>query len=353
MPETKMPEAEAPKVPETRKSKKKLTYSSAGVDIYEEEKAIKSLASRIKFKRKGLGGVLLSGHYAGVIDFGEVGIAITTDGVGSKILVAEKVGKFDTVGIDCVAMNVNDLIAIGAEPLAFVDYIAIEKPDPEIMAQIAVGLEEGCKMANISLVGGETATLPEIVKGFDLAGTAIGWVKKDGMITGEKIKEGDVIVGFPSSGIHSNGLTLARKAVEEAGYSYSDEFDGKTGKTIGEEFLTPTRIYSEVVGLWNRFEIHGMAHITGSGLLKLKRLKDLKYVIDNPFKPQKIFRFIQELGNVDEDEMYRTFNMGMGFALIMEEDEAKKLLKEKPECRIVGRVEDGEGIFVKDLRIDV
>jgi phosphoribosylformylglycinamidine cyclo-ligase len=328
----------------------KLTYSKAGVDIFQEEKAVSSLASKIRFRREGFGRVLLSKHYAGVIDLGDVGIAITTDGVGSKILVAEKVGRFDTVGIDCVAMNVNDLIAIGAEPLAFVDYIAIENPNPEIMEQIAIGLEEGCKMANVSLVGGETATLPEIVRGFDLAGTAIGWVRKDCIITGEKIVPGDVIIGFPSSGIHSNGLTLARKAVEISGYSYDEEFE--PGKTIGEELLTPTRIYSEIVGIWEKYEIHGMAHITGSGLLKLKRLKDLRYVIDKPLEPQKIFRFIQEIGNVDEDEMYRTFNMGMGFAIIADEEEARKILREFSDSKIVGKVEEGEGVFVKDLRVD-
>jgi phosphoribosylformylglycinamidine cyclo-ligase len=330
--------------------REKLTYSKAGVDISQEERAISSLASKIRFKREGFGRVLLSKHYAGVIDFVDVGIAITTDGVGSKILVAEKVGRFDTIGIDCVAMNVNDLIAIGAEPLAFVDYIAIENPDPEIMEQIAIGLEEGCKIANVSLVGGETATLPEIVRGFDLAGTAIGWVRKDCMITGEGIVPGDVIIGFPSSGIHSNGLTLARKAIEISGYSYDDEFD--SGKTIGEELLTPTRIYSEIVGVWEKYEIHGMAHITGGGLLKLRRLKSLKYVIDRPLEPHKIFSFIQEIGNVDEDEMYRTFNMGMGFAMVADGKEAKKILKEFPDAKIVGRVEEGEGIFVRDLRIE-
>ncbi|AGK61735.1 phosphoribosylformylglycinamidine cyclo-ligase [Archaeoglobus sulfaticallidus PM70-1] len=325
-----------------------MTYSKAGVDILEEEKAIKSLAKKIKFVREGFGRPILTGHYAGVVDLGDFGIAITTDGVGSKIIVAEKIRKFDTVGIDCVAMNVNDLIAIGAEPLAFVDYIAIQKPDPEIMEEIAIGLEEGCRIANITLVGGETATLPEIINGFDLAGTAIGWVKKDRIITGESIQDGDLIIGLPSSGIHSNGLTLARKAVESAGYSYFDEFEGKT---IGEELLTPTRIYSELVGLWDKYEIHGMAHITGSGLLKLRRLKEMKYVIDNPLPPQKIFRFIQKAGNVSEREMYRTFNMGMGFAVIASEDVAKDIAKEL-DCRIVGRVEEGNGIFVKDLRID-
>jgi phosphoribosylformylglycinamidine cyclo-ligase len=332
-----------------RKEKIKLTYSKSGVDIFEEGRAVKSLVSSIKFRRKGFGEPLLSGHYAGVIDFGDFGVAITTDGVGSKILVAEAVGKFDTVGIDCVAMNVNDLIAIGAEPVAFVDYIAIEKPDPELMTQIAKGLEEGCRIANITLVGGETATLPDIIRGFDLAGTAIGWVKKDRLITGESIAPGDVIVGIPSSGIHSNGLTLARKAVELAGYSYNDEFEGKT---IGEELLTPTRIYSEIVKIKDRYEIHGIAHITGSGLLKLKRLKNLKFVIEDPLPVHRIFRFIQEIGNVDAVEMYRTFNMGMGFALIMPELEAKRLIREEEiDCRIVGTVEEGEGIFVKDLKI--
>jgi len=331
---------------------KKLTYSSAGVDIFEEERAIKSLASRIKFRREGFGKPILTSHYAGVVDFGEFGIAITTDGVGSKILVAEKMNKFDTVGIDCVAMNVNDLIAIGAEPIAFVDYIAIEKPDESVMEQIAIGLEEGCRIANITLVGGETATLPEIVKGFDLAGTAIGVLRKDKIITGERIKDGDVIVGVPSSGIHSNGLTLARKAVESAGYSYSDDLGGYFGgKTIGEELLTPTRIYSEIVGLWEKYDIHGMAHITGSGLLKLRRLKNMKYVIDKPLKPHKIFSFIQEIGNVDLDEMYRTFNMGMGFAIIVDED--SEILKESREFKVVGRVEKGEGVFVEDIRIDI
>jgi phosphoribosylformylglycinamidine cyclo-ligase len=338
---------------EAKKTPEKLSYASAGVNIFEEERAIKALASKIGFRRGGFGQPILTGHYAGVVDFGEFGVAITTDGVGSKILVAEKIGKFDTVGIDCVAMNVNDLIAIGAEPVAFVDYIAIEKPDPEIMAQIAIGLEEGCRIANITLVGGETATLPEIVKGFDLAGTAIGIVKKDGIITGEKIEVGDVIVGLPSSGIHSNGLTLARKAVEGAGYSYHDDLDGYfDGRSVGEELLTPTRIYTEVVGLLGKYDIHGIAHITGSGLLKLRRLKEMKYVIDNPLKPQKIFRFIQEIGNVDEDEMYRTFNMGMGFALIMTEDQAEELVRENREFKIVGRVEKGSGIYVREMRID-
>lgn len=326
----------------------KFDYAKAGVDIRLEEKAIKSLAGVIKFARSGFGKPILTSHYAGVIDCGDFGISITTDGVGSKILVAEAIRKFDTIGIDCVAMNVNDLLAIGSEPLAMVDYIATEKPDEWIMAEIAKGLEEGCRIANITLLGGETATLPEIVRGFDLAGTAIGWVRKDRIITGEKIREGDVIFAIPSSGIHSNGLTLARKVLEAAGLSYYEKFGDKT---IGEELLTPTRIYMEILDVVRNCEVHGLAHITGGGMLKLKRLKKMKYVIDNPLKPQEIFSFIQKVGEVEEAEMYRTFNMGMGFMIVLPECEVEKL-KEICEGRVVGYVEDGEGVYVKDLRID-
>ena len=326
----------------------KFDYAKAGVDIRLEEKAIKSLAGVIKFARSGFGKPILTSHYAGVIDCGDFGISITTDGVGSKILVAEAMRKFDTIGIDCVAMNVNDLLAIGSEPLAMVDYIATEKPDEWIMAEIAKGLEEGCRIANITLLGGETATLPEIVRGFDLAGTAIGWVRKDRIITGEKIREGDVIFAIPSSGIHSNGLTLARKVLEAAGLSYHEKFGDKT---IGEELLTPTRIYMEILDVVRNCEVHGLAHITGGGMLKLKRLKKMKYVIDNPLKPQEIFSFIQKVGEVEEAEMYRTFNMGMGFMIVLPECEVEKL-KEICEGRVVGYVEDGEGVYVKDLRID-
>ena len=330
----------------------KFSYAKAGVDIRKEERAVKALTSEIKFVRSGFGKPILTGHYASVLDFGSVGLAITTDGVGSKIIVAEKLGKFDTIGIDCVAMNVNDLVAIGAEPIAMVDYIATFEPDEGVMAEIAKGLEVGCRMANITLVGGETATLPDQLKGWDLVGTAVGVVDKDRIITGEAIEPGDAIFGIPSSGIHSNGLTLARKVIEKAGYSYEDEFEG--GKSIGEELLTPTRIYvKEILHVVRNYEVHGLAHITGGGLLNLKRLKAVKYVIEDPLRPHKIFEFIRELGNVDEDEMYRTFNMGMGFAIVMPKEEAKKLERSgEVDGKIVGHVEEGEGVYVKDLRID-
>ncbi|AIY89135.1 phosphoribosylformylglycinamidine cyclo-ligase [Geoglobus acetivorans] len=323
------------------------SYADAGVDIRKEEKAVKSLISGLKFIRKGPGQPILTNHYASVIDAGSMGIAITTDGVGTKIKVAEIMNNFRTIGIDCVAMNVNDLYAINAEPVAMVDYIATNKPDERIMGEIGEGLNRGCEMANITLVGGETATL-DIVNGWDLSGTVIGFVDKKRMITGEKIKPGDVIFAIPSSGIHSNGLTLARKLVEENGLSYFDKFENHT---IGEELLVPTRIYSEVLGVAREHDIHGMAHITGGGLLNLKRLKKVKFVIDSPLKPQKIFTFLQELGNIETDEMYRTFNMGMGFMLICGESTAEELRKEL-EGDVVGHVEEGEGAYLEELRID-
>ena len=326
---------------------KKVTYADAGVDIKKEEKAVKSLVSSLNFVREGLGKPILTNHFASVIDLGNIALAITTDGVGTKIKVAEIMRNFKTIGIDCVAMNVNDLMAVGAEPIAMVDYIATNKPDEKIMAEIGQGLNEGCRMANVSLVGGETATL-DIVSGWDLSGTAVGIVKKDRIITGERIEPGDVIFAMPSSGIHSNGLTLARKLIEENGYSYTDRFGDRT---IGEELLTPTRIYAEVLEIVKAREVHGMAHITGGGLLNLKRLKKVRFVIDRPLKPQEIFKFLQKLGGLDEREMYRTFNMGMGFMIILPEEEAMELRKNY-EGDVVGYVQEGEGVYLKDLRID-
>ncbi|MDY6959075.1 MAG: phosphoribosylformylglycinamidine cyclo-ligase, partial [Halobacteriota archaeon] len=200
----------------------KMTYAKSGVDITSEDAAIRALSKQILFKREGFGAPLSDiGHYAGLIDLGGIALAMTTDGVGSKVLIANEMKRWNTVGIDCIAMNVNDLIAIGVEPLAFVDYLAMDSPDEEITKQIGEGLSKGAELAKISIVGGETATLPEVVKGFDLAGTAIGWVKKERVISGEKIEVGDKILGLQSSGIHSNGLTLARKVVERS-HRYTD-----------------------------------------------------------------------------------------------------------------------------------
>jgi len=298
-----------------------MTYAKSGVDILKEEKAIKGMLSNIKSQRKGIGKPL-GGHYAGMIEFGEYALVLCTDGVGSKVEIASELKKWDTVGIDCIAMNVNDAICVGAEPLAFVDYLAIEDPKPEITKEIGKGLDKGAKLSNISIIGGETASLPEIINGFDLAGTCLAYVKKNDIVTGEDIAPGDVIVGLASSGIHSNGYTLARKVVQHTDLFYTDKFpDGLySGKTIGDVLLTPTQIYvKEVVELLKKVKIHGLAHITGGGLRNLPRLnKKVKFVIDDPFEPQHIFKFLQQRGNIDDKEMYQTFNMGMGLSLLLQ-----------------------------------
>ena len=318
---------------------KKLTYADSGVDIHQENRSIEAMKAVLKTRRKGFGAPMTEiGHYAGLLDMGSFALAMTTDGVGSKVLIANAISKWDTVGIDCIAMNVNDLYAIGAEPIAFVDYLAVEKVDPERAAQIAVGLARGAEISNMTIVGGETASLPEIIRGFDLAGTAIGIVDKDKVVTGEKIREGDALVGVPSSGLHSNGYTLARRIIAESKYTYFDAMPCGD-KSIGEELLTPTRIYPEIVELVKKCDVHGLAHITGSGLLKLRRISGLGFEITDPLEPQPVFRFLQEQGNVDDEEMYRTFNMGMGFLIALDESEAKEACRIMgPGTRIVGSI---------------
>ena len=334
-----------------------MTYAKSGVDIEKEERAIKGILSSIKSQRKGIGKPL-GGHYAGMIEFGEYALVLCTDGVGSKVKIASELKKWNTVGIDCIAMNVNDAICVGAEPVAFVDYLAIDDPDPEVTKEIGKGLEKGANLSNISIIGGETASLPEVVKGFDLAGTCLAYVKRDEIVTGEAIALGDVIIGLASSGIHSNGYTLVRKVVKSSGSTYKDAFpDGLyPGKTIGDVLLTPTQIYvKEIVELLKNIKVHGLAHITGGGLRNLPRLKkNIKFVIDDPFEPQPIFKFIQKYGNIDDKEMYQTLNMGMGFAVIVSQkdvDRALNLLNKHTsvDVKVVGRIEKGSGAEVPTL----
>jgi len=328
-----------------------FTYKDAGVDILREEDAISALVSQLKFARKGLGAPFaLGGHYAGLVDFGEFALSLCTDGVGTKLLVAEAMNKWDTVGIDCIAMNVNDIICLGATPLAFVDYIAAEALDPRTFAEIGKGLNRGAELANMSLIGGETATLPEVVKGLDLAGTCLGFVRKDRIITGEDITKGDVVIGLASSGIHSNGFTLARKVFQENGYSYTDSYGDIP--SIGLELLEPTRIYvREILGVLEEgYTIKGLSNITGGGLRNLGRLnRDVGIVIEDNFEPQPIFHAMKDIGNVAHKEMYTTFNMGLGFALVAGKKEADDIIGAlDSEAKVVGRVTGGAGVVYKE-----
>ena len=338
-----------------------LTYAGAGVDINAKDEAAKAIAKTLGFARKGLGAPLGgSGHFAGMVEFGEYALVLATDGVGTKLEIANAMKKWDTVGIDCVAMNVNDAVCVGAEPIAFVDYLAVEKADPHLAAELAKGLDEGARQSNMTIIGGETAVLPSLVKGFDLAGTVLAFVRKDRIVSGTSIAPGDVILGVPSSGVHSNGYTLVRRAMERAGKSYHDKMPD--GRTIGETLLEPTRIYVkaalDMLAAVPHGAVHGISHITGSGLLNVPRLKkDVRYVLSDPLEVPPILREVQKWGNVAEDEMYRTFNMGMGLCVIVAPEHAeaalKALQKHWPGSRRVGRVESGSGVSVVPAGVEL
>ena len=331
-----------------------VTYAEAGVDIDAEGKAIAAIVEEVrktlKFRQGKEGeGVNLAGHFSGLIRIGSSrALALASDGVGSKILVAEQLGRYDTLGIDLVAMNVNDIICVGAEPLAMVDYIAIEKPDPKVTREIAKGLVKGAELAGITIAGGELATLPEMVKGFDIAGFALGIVDLDKVVTGEAIAPGDVVVGLESSGIHSNGLTLARKLLLE---KYGAEAVVE-GVAIGEELLRPTKIYvKEVLEVMKKVNIRGMANITGGGLGNLTRLTRYGFFIDALPEPQPIFKLIQREGGVAESEMYRTFNMGVGFCMVVAPDDVEDVVdtcgKLGTRAWPLGKVDKGGGVRFK------
>lgn len=325
-----------------------MTYLSAGVDTTAQKAAIKALAGSIKFSRKGIGSPLLGmTQFAGLVEFGDRALALCTDGVGTKMLVAAALKKWDTVGIDCIAMNVNDCICVGAEPIAFVDYIATSDPDPTITKAIGQGLNEGAKQANVTLAGGETAVLPEIVDGWDLAGACVGFVSKNRILDGSRVRPGDVIIGLASTGLHSNGYTLARKILQKnkVGLTETAPKSVLGGRSVGAVLLEPTRIYvRSILGLINTLPVHGLANITGGGLKNIPRVNPkFRYVIRQPMPVPPIFSLLQDWGNVADEEMYKTFNMGMGFSVIVaseDENEARRLLRaERP--RVVGVVEKG------------
>ena len=281
-----------------------------------------------------------------------------TDGVGSKLKVASHVGKFDTVGVDLVAMSVNDLICTGGEPLVFLDYLAMPKDDPPLTEQLVSGVADGCVEAECSLVGGETAILPDFYApgDFDMAGFAAGVVERDRVITGEHIRVGDAVIGLASSGLHSNGYSLVRKVVfEAAGLRVTDSVP-ELGRTVGEELLTPTRIYVKAVrALVGHYPVkkrvvRGLANITGGGLPDNVRriLPDGKRVFATrgswPVPP--VFGWLQKLGNVADAEMYRVFNMGVGFVVVCSPHFAESIVKQLGEggvtAWVIGEVKAGE-----------
>ena len=316
-----------------------LTYAETGVDIDASEAATAALIGAVgEFE----------GDYAGLVDIGDRYLALATDGVGTKLLVAEALDDYSTIGIDCIAMNVNDLIATGVTPVAFVDYLAVDAPDDDTSEAVGEGLSAGAERAEIALIGGETAVMPEVIKGLDLAGACAGLATDDELFDGEA-RAGDALVGLPSSGIHSNGLTLAREAAT-LNHEYTDPFP-YDDRTVGEALLEPTRIYREVLEPLHAAETHAAAHVTGGGWTNLSRMGAFRYVVEDPFDAQPVFEFVQEEGDVSDEEMHRTFNMGTGFVAALPEDDADTVVDELDDARVIGSVEDGDSVEIRGLEL--
>ena len=347
---------------------KEISYRQAGVDIAAGEAAVERIKglARSTFRPevlRDLGG--FAGFFAPDLkDYHRPVLVSGCDGVGTKLNLAFATGNHGTIGEDCVAMCVNDILVHGAEPLFFLDYLAVGKLEPGQVEQVVSGLARGCRRAGCALLGGETAEMPGFYPPgeYDLAGFAVGLCERDRLIDGRAIAAGDVIVGLASTGLHSNGYALARKVLlERAGLSLGDRLAELGGATLGAEMLRPTRIYvPEVLPLRERFTIKGMAHITGGGLPgNLPRIlpEGLQAVIDEgSWEIPPIFRLVEREGPVKREEMYRTFNMGIGYTLVLPPGEAPQAVALLEEAGVpafaIGRIEPLEAVSASRVRID-
>jgi phosphoribosylformylglycinamidine cyclo-ligase len=328
-------------------------YARAGVDQLLSGNAVAALVDVLAGIRTGKPSraALASGHYANVLKLDDrQGLALSCDSVGSKVIVCEQLGRYDTIGIDLFGMNANDVICVGADPIALLDYIAVEEANPEMLEQIGIGLRAGAEQAGVEIPGGELAVLPDIVRGhpspngFDLVGFCVGLVDLDAVVTGDRIEPGDALIGIPSSGIHSNGLSLARGVL-------TDLDEEVEGGTVGDLLLEPTVIYVKAVGelLDSGVDVRGLAHITGDGFLNLLRLEaHAGYQIDSPLPVPEVFRLIAERGGVEDAELYEVFNMGCGFCVVVpreDVDEALELLERRhPGSAVIGRTTTATGV---------
>jgi phosphoribosylformylglycinamidine cyclo-ligase len=333
-------------------------YAQSGVDTAAADAGVAALVGVLRTIELGRPSrtVPLPGHFAAVLKVApNLGIALGTDGVGSKLIVAEQAQRYDTVGIDCVAMNVNDVVCVGAEPVAILDYLAVERADPGVMREIAVGLKRGAELAGVEIPGGEVAVLPELIRGhpspggFDLTAACVGLVALDAIVSGADCRPGDALIGVPSSGLHSNGYSLARRAL--ATLAVDDRPPRLRGATVADALLEPTRIYVRAVLelLRSGLRVHGLAHITGGGLLNLTRLNDaVGFAIEDPLPIPPVFELVRELGAVADAEMWEVFNMGCGFCAVVPAstaDAAAALLADHhPGARRIGTVTDRAGV---------
>jgi phosphoribosylformylglycinamidine cyclo-ligase len=336
-------------------------YAAAGVDTGSADRAVGALVAVLRTIEPGRPSatVPLPGHYASVLRVTpELGIALTTDGVGSKLVVAEQAGRLETVGIDCIAMNVNDLVCVGAEPIAMVDYLAVEQADPEALERIGQGLKAGAEAAGIEIPGGELAVLPELIRGhpsphgFDLCGTAIGTVALDAVLTGDAVTAGDALVGVPSSGLHSNGYTLARRTLlQDAGLGLDDRPPELGGASVADALLEPTVVYvrAALALLRSGLDVHGLAHITGGGLLNLLRLGGdrVGYAVEDPLPVPAVMELIARAADVAPADLWEVFNMGCGLVAVVPEadapDAAALLAGHHPCARRIGTVTERGG----------
>ncbi len=324
------------------KGEPSLSYRDVGVASSDEMRSFGSAIELFKSTRNfarhvapdDLHGV--AEPYASVLPLSDdLSLAIATDGVGTKILVAEELHRYDTVGIDCVAMNANDIICVGAEPIAMVDYMAVKAADTEQLRELAKGLVEGARQAHVSIPGGETAQVGEMLAdsedAFDLVGTCVGTMAPNAVIVGQSIRAGDALIGYASTGIHSNGLTLARWAFQSKGWSlgrYVEDF----GRTLGEELLAPTRIYVDLAqNLRSALDVHAFAHITSDGFINLNRVppevaEQVGFEITALPSTPPVFDLVGRLGDVAKDEMFRVFNMGVGFCAVVPEAQADEAM---------------------------
>ncbi len=345
-------------------------YAAAGVDTHQADRGVRALVDVLRTIETGRPSltVPLPGHYASVMRIApNLGIALATDSVGSKAVVAEQTQRFETIGIDCVAMNVNDLICVGAEPLALLDYLAVEQADPEMLGRIAVGLRAGAMEAGVEIPGGEVCQIPELLRGhpspygFDLVGSAFGTVALDAIVDGSQVAAGDALIGLPASGVHANGLTLARRALlDDGGLQLDSTPPPLGGRSVADVLLEPTTIYVRAILELLRHEpipVHGLAHITGGGLTNLLRLGEhIGFEIKDPLPVPPVFELIAELGRVSVVEMWEVFNMGCGFCAVVpaeRADDAAALLHTRhPGTGVIGRVTDrGRHVSVPQLSI--
>ena len=337
------------------------TYENAGVNLEAGYEVVRRIKQHVaSTARKGTMGNI--GAFGGMFDLSELGIkepvlVSGTDGVGTKLKIAFAMDKHDTVGIDAVAMCVNDVLAQGAEPLVFLDYVAVGHNIPEQVEAIVAGVAEGCRQAGCALVGGETAEMPGMYEGgeYDIAGYTTGVVEKSKLIDGSKVKAGDVLVGIASTGVHSNGFSLVRKIVADSGHGYFDEIPEFGGRRLGDELLTPTRIYvKQVLDVIRNCDVHGVAHITGGGFDEniprvLHDGQGLE-IREGSWEILPVFRLLEKWGGVPHREMFNIFNMGIGMVLVLDESEAQRAIEilesHGEKASVIGRVTSEPGVNI-------